>query len=55
MTSPPLLRTELEIARTDLANAMRRVDRLKSDLTRAQAAVEKLRAKVRELEHAGSP
>jgi hypothetical protein len=44
------LRAELDVARQELANALRRVARLEADLAEARATVEQLRIKVRELE-----
>jgi hypothetical protein len=51
-TMNPLLRTEIDITRTELRNAVRRVERIESELAEAQAAAERLREKMRELEHA---
>jgi hypothetical protein len=50
----PLLRAELEIARTELRHAVQRAARIEAELAEAQAAAERLRAKVQELEQAGS-
>jgi chromosome segregation ATPase len=44
------LRAELDVARQELANALRKVPRLEAEIAEARATVERLRGKVRELE-----
>jgi hypothetical protein len=48
------LRTEIEIARTELRHAVQRAARIEAELAEAQATAERLRTKVQELERAGS-